>query len=225
MGGHVLLLAHRGDHARAPENSLAAFRAALARAGCDGVEMDIRGAADGSPIVLHDPTLARVQGVSRRASGMAPAELGRLGVPTLADVLSLCPPAAFLDLELKEAPSAATLAPVRTARGAPDGGLARAVLSSFEPGHLEAVRALEPGWPCWLNVAGALDAGVIETAVSLGCAGISADWRLVDRATAAAVRAAGLDLAAWTVRRGPTLARLAVLGVVAACVEGRALPV
>jgi hypothetical protein len=37
------------------------------------------------------------------------------------------------------------------------------------------------------------------------------------------VRAAGLDLAAWTVRRRPTFERLAKLGVVAICVEGAAL--
>jgi hypothetical protein len=32
----MLLLAHRGDHASVPENTLAAFAAAIARPGCDG---------------------------------------------------------------------------------------------------------------------------------------------------------------------------------------------
>jgi glycerophosphoryl diester phosphodiesterase len=35
--------------------------------------------------------------------------------------------------------------------------------------------------------------------------------------------AAGLEVAAWTVRRRPTYERLARLGVVAICVEGAAL--
>ncbi len=39
-----LRLAHRGDHRRYPENTLAAFRAALALPGCDGLEFDVRGA-------------------------------------------------------------------------------------------------------------------------------------------------------------------------------------
>ena len=45
----------------------------------------------------------------------------------------------------------------------------------------------------------------------------------IDRRGVDAARAAGLDVAAWTVRRRPTFDRLARLGVVAVCVEGRAL--
>jgi glycerophosphoryl diester phosphodiesterase len=220
----LLVLAHRGDHRRAPENGLAAFGAALALPGCAGLEFDVRHAADGTPIVLHDASLVRVQGIDRLASRMTIDELATHGVPTLAAVLATCPAAVFLDVELKEAPSTRTLAPLRAARGGSGGSLAHAVLSGFDPGHLAAARAFEPGWPCWLNVEGALGPAEIEAARSIGCAGIAADWHLIDRRSAAAVAAADLVLAAWTVRRRPTLARLARLGVVAACVEGAALP-
>jgi glycerophosphoryl diester phosphodiesterase len=218
-----LVLAHRGAHRHVPENGLAAFRAALALPGCAGLEFDVRHAADGTPIVLHDESLARVQGIDRPAAQLTIDELATHGVPTLAALLALCPPSAFLDMELKEAPSARTLAPLRVARAAPDGSLARAVLSGFDPDHLRAARALQPGWPCWLNVEVRLGVAEIEAAREAGCSGISADWRLISPATAAAVRAAGLVLAAWTVRRRPTLARLARLGVVAVCAEGRVL--
>jgi glycerophosphoryl diester phosphodiesterase len=68
-----------------------------------------------------------------------------------------------------------------------------------------------------------LSPATIGLALDLGCRAISADWRAIAPSTAAAARGAGLDLAAWTVRRRPTAARLERLGVVALCVEGAAL--
>jgi glycerophosphoryl diester phosphodiesterase len=54
-----LVIAHRGlVGPRAPENSVAAVRLALA-AGCDGVEVDVRRTADGALVLMHDPTPAR----------------------------------------------------------------------------------------------------------------------------------------------------------------------
>jgi glycerophosphoryl diester phosphodiesterase len=219
----VLLLAHRGDHRAAPENTLAAFRAALAIPGIDGLELDVRASADGVAVVLHDASLRRVQGRRIRASRLTAAELAGNGVPTLAAVLAACPPGAFLDVELKEDLGAAALEPLRTARGGPDGGFARLVVSSFRRDALAAVRRLEPGSARWLNTAWLSD-GAIQAAVDLGCAGIAAEWHRIDARRAERVRAAGLDLAAWTVRDPGARDRLADMGVAAACVEGAALP-
>ena len=218
----MLRLAHRGDHAHAPENTLAAFAAALARPGCDGLELDVRASVDGVAIVLHDRTLERVQGRPDAAADLPAARLREVGVPGLAEVLAICPPMAFLDVELKEDLGEVALRPIRAARGRLDGTLGMAAVSAFEPATLATVRRLEPGWRCWLN-ADDLEPATLDVAVALGCAGISANWRRIDVRTSAAVAAAGLDLAAFTITRRPTLARLARLGVVAACVEGPAL--
>lgn len=220
----VLLLAHRGVHGAQPENSLAALRAAFAAQGIKGVEFDVRHAADGTPIVLHDATLERIQRWKVPAASLTPGVLEGFGVPTLAAVLAVCPADAFLDVELKERPTERTFAPLLAARGTADGGLANAVISAFEPESLAAVRVLQPGWPVWLNVEGALGEREIGSARDLGCAGISADVALIDEVSAVAVAGAGLVLAAWTVRDRATLARLESLGVIAACVEGDALP-
>jgi glycerophosphoryl diester phosphodiesterase len=59
--GRTLRLAHRGDHRHEPENTIAAFVAALAVSGCDGLEVDVRLSRDGVPVVIHDESLARVQ--------------------------------------------------------------------------------------------------------------------------------------------------------------------
>lgn len=53
-----LIIAHRGDSANAPENTLAAFRLALAN-GADGIELDVMLSADKKLVVIHDDTLDR----------------------------------------------------------------------------------------------------------------------------------------------------------------------
>lgn len=52
------LIAHRGYSARAPENTLAAIRAA-ADAGIRWVELDVQCLADGTPVIWHDAHMAR----------------------------------------------------------------------------------------------------------------------------------------------------------------------
>src|SRR4029079_15624719 len=97
-----LILAHRGDWSRADENSLDAFAAALRRPGVDGVEFDVRGAGDGTPVVIHDATLGRLRGVRRRVRDLSVGQLRELGVRTLAEILEALPAPFFLDIELKE---------------------------------------------------------------------------------------------------------------------------
>jgi glycerophosphoryl diester phosphodiesterase len=215
----ALRLAHRGDWRRAPENSLAAFLAALAVPGADGLELDIRAAKGGVPVCSHDATLLRVHGIDRRVDDLTPDELEAIGVPTLEAVLAVVPRRAFLDVELKGDPGRGAFEALVGGRGP---GLERAVVSSFEPAALERIGGLAPSWPRWLN---AHDAGpeTIAAAAELGCRGISVEWHAVDRAAIARARAAGLDVAAWTVRRRPTFARLEREGVVAICVEAAAL--
>lgn len=53
-----ILLAHRGDLAHAPENTLPSFMQAIQK-GADGVELDAKLTADGHVIVIHDETVDR----------------------------------------------------------------------------------------------------------------------------------------------------------------------
>ena len=214
-----LRLAHRGDHRVAPENSLAAFQAALELVGCDGLEFDVRLSRDGVPVIIHDPTLERVQGRPDRVAELTADELAAAGIPTLAAVLAATPARAFLDIELKVDGGPALVAVLREGRGAE---LENAVVSSFEPSALASIRALEPAWPCWLN-ADDLAPDTIAQAVRLGCVGVAAEWHAIDARSVAAARRAGLEVAAWTVTGRRSVDHLAGLGVVAVCVEGAAL--
>lgn len=55
------LVAHRGDRARFPENTLPALQGA-AEAGAAYVEFDVQLSSDRVPVLLHDATLARTGG-------------------------------------------------------------------------------------------------------------------------------------------------------------------
>jgi glycerophosphoryl diester phosphodiesterase len=215
----ALRLAHRGDWRQAPENTLRAMAAALGNPACDGLEFDIRGSREGVPILLHDATLERIQGRPERPGQLTVPELAALGVPTLEQLLAAAGPGPFLDVELKGAPVPAVIEVLERWRGA---GLARTVVSSFEPETLAWVGERRPGWPRWLN---AVDPGrdAVALAIDLGCRGIAAEWTHLDERAMDRARGAGLEVAAWTVRRRSTAARLDRLGVVAICAEAAAL--
>ncbi len=53
-----LIIAHRGDCSRAPENTMAAFRLAVEE-GVDIIELDVHLTSDGEVVVIHDKTVDR----------------------------------------------------------------------------------------------------------------------------------------------------------------------
>ncbi|MEJ8544066.1 glycerophosphodiester phosphodiesterase [Brevibacillus borstelensis] len=117
MKGKPLILGHRGASHDAPENTCAAFSLAMEQQ-ADGVELDVQLTADGRLCVIHDHTL------DRTTSGLGPvgaktmAELSVLSaggwfdpghseekVPELAEVLSLLPAGATVNVEIKNGPA------------------------------------------------------------------------------------------------------------------------
>jgi glycerophosphoryl diester phosphodiesterase len=82
----MLVIAHRGYHISVPENTMAAFDAAVA-VGVNGIETDVRISLDGLPVLIHDRVIA---------SGLAVADLTRdeiqqavgHAVPTLDEALA-----------------------------------------------------------------------------------------------------------------------------------------
>ena len=74
-----LIIAHRGASASAPENTLAAFQRAI-EDGADGIELDVRLAKDGVPIVFHDPTLKRLAKIEARIADFTAEELNDIDV-------------------------------------------------------------------------------------------------------------------------------------------------
>jgi glycerophosphoryl diester phosphodiesterase len=216
----ALRLAHRGDWRRGPENTLPALLAGVQVPGCDGLEFDVRLARDGVPVLLHDETLARVHGRPGRVSDFPAAKLESFGITTLEAALAGVGQRPFLDVELKGREHGTVTADVLRRHRADDGS--RAVVSSFQPDALRTMRGLLPGWSQWLNTFD-LAPATIMLATELGCRGVSATWRAITDRSVARALDAGLEVAAWTVRRRQTYRRLERLGAVAICAEGAAL--
>jgi glycerophosphoryl diester phosphodiesterase len=106
------VMAHRGNRIACPENTLAAFRRALAE-GADILETDLHLTADGVFVCIHDGTLERTTDGHGRVEAHSLAELRALSagcgrpefaaerIPTLAELAGLLPPDVILALELK----------------------------------------------------------------------------------------------------------------------------
>ena len=68
-----IVVAHRGNSIRAPENTLASMREAF-ELGADAVELDLRLTQDGVPVLLHDATVDRTTNGTGPVSAMTLAE-------------------------------------------------------------------------------------------------------------------------------------------------------
>jgi glycerophosphoryl diester phosphodiesterase len=73
FGPGLLRIAHRGDRARYPENSLCAFAACSGRSPL--LELDVQLCADGVPVVFHDADLARTTDAIEHAASLGQASL------------------------------------------------------------------------------------------------------------------------------------------------------
>jgi glycerophosphoryl diester phosphodiesterase len=76
-GPEPRLFAHRGASARAPENTLEAFRLAREQ-GASYLELDVHLSADGELVVIHDSSVSRTTGRRGRVENMRLDELRRL---------------------------------------------------------------------------------------------------------------------------------------------------
>jgi glycerophosphoryl diester phosphodiesterase len=85
----TFVIAHRGLSKAHPENSLAAFEAALEHVAV--VEVDVRCTSDAVPVCTHDASLERTHGIAAKVGQVDLARLRREApeVPTLAEVLDL----------------------------------------------------------------------------------------------------------------------------------------
>lgn len=234
------VIAHRGGRGLWPENTLYAFRKAVAL-GADVLEMDIRQSADGDLVVLHDETVDRTTDGSGLVAALPLSRLRELDagyrwspdggkthphrgqgltVPTLREVLKALPQAR-MNLELKA--QGPTLSEPLCALIREHRMEHRVVVASFAQEAMDAFRAACP------NVATAATAGEARrffrlTAVFLDplfeprAEALQVPERLgnVEVLTPRFVRAArrlNLKIDVWTVNEPADMKRLAELPV------------
>ncbi|HYC71007.1 MAG TPA: glycerophosphodiester phosphodiesterase [Opitutaceae bacterium] len=212
-----LVIAHRGASAERPENTLAAFRRALAL-GADGIELDVHVTRDGVPVVFHDDTLRRLTGRPGRLADRTWAQLAGLrilgsdeGIPRLRDVLRVTRRRAIVQIELK---AGCRVAPVvRAIRAA--GASGWVILASFSAPLVREAALLAPGVPRMLISEGrGAPRALARQLAALGAAGISVGHRAIrDRAWVRHFHARGFAVWTWTVNDRAAARRLARWGV------------
>ncbi|MDF2444622.1 MAG: glycerophosphoryl diester phosphodiesterase [Subtercola sp.] len=218
------VIAHRGNSSVAPENTIAAFDAALA-AGADAIEVDLQLTADGVAVVIHDDRLDRTTDLvglvaESDARSLAAADAGSwfgpafagTRVPTFDDLVAwaVAHPSIGWLLEFKGRWEERSLVPeldkVRLA-----GMVARTVVQGFD---VETVRALGAAAPDFrlellvheLPAAAAAAAAAVATAElvrllgEVGAAGCNPSGLLLVEHPhlTADLRAAGFSVTPWT---------------------------
>ncbi|PSL39571.1 glycerophosphoryl diester phosphodiesterase [Labedella gwakjiensis] len=219
------VFAHRGLATSAPENTVAAFQAAIA-AGADYVETDAHVTADGVAVLAHDPTIVVGQTTIEIAS-TASADLDALDlgagerVPRLLDVLERFPDTPFnIDVKAPSAvPSVVSAIHSADARDRVlvtsfDGATRSAVLRAL-PGVATSAssdlvaRALLPARLGLAGIVGRILRGVPCVQVPERHRGIA----VVTRRSVRAFHSAGIEVHVWTVNDPRDMRRLLALGV------------
>ena len=98
----LVVIAHRGNHIKVPENTLESVKAAI-KSGADYVEIDLRTTKDGQLVIHHDATVDRMTNGTGNVKDLTLAEIQQLSVAgknkpakktyritTFSDVLKAC---------------------------------------------------------------------------------------------------------------------------------------
>ncbi len=223
------IASHRGGAFLWPENSLLAFRKALAWP-AEQVEFDVHASSEGEPVVIHDATLNRTTDGSGAVREFSWGELQRLRVkgtggerlPHLSQTAALIGQSAQrMRLEVKA-----------DAQGEPYPGLVarcaclldgmglrrRTILMSFEkPSVLEAAALGGFEQVVWLvdgpSLRGMTPLETVAECLSLGATEVGVHVRTADVDLLAALRSSGLRLSVWGANHAASIERAFTLGV------------
>ncbi len=202
----IFVWAHRGASALAPENTLAAFRAAEA-AGAGGLELDVQLSRDGVPVVLHDATVDRTSDGQGSVARLSLDELRQLDagrwfstvfagekIPTLQEVLFWGGRRLRFNIEIKD--SAAAQAVLDLSCSYPQISI---VVSSFDYGLLQRLRCSAPQLPLAFLSEQPDWAAAVERAAACAAESFNPRYDYLSAELVAACRRRGLAVYPWTV--------------------------
>ena len=221
----VHAFAHRGGTEAAPENSLAAFAAAV-DLGFDYLETDVHLTADGVMVAFHDDVLDRVTNTTGAIRDLPWSVVGaaRIGgtepIPTLDDVLDAFP-TTRINIDAKSDEVVVSLAECLRRHDALD----RVCVGGFSDRRLGRLRSLLGADLC--TSAGPRETAAFLAGVRLPVVRVPRDTpyhclqvpvrqaglEIVDAATVAAAHTAGLAVHVWTIDDPAEMHRLLDLGV------------
>ncbi|MHB1317692.1 MAG: glycerophosphodiester phosphodiesterase [Anaerolineae bacterium] len=223
-----LVMAHRGARDAAPENTVAAFRAAV-DLGADAVELDITRCASGEIVVIHDDTVDRTTNGSGRVDSLAWGALRELDAGSWFDTRFAGEPLPLLDavldavgghvrfnIEIKHQrtgmqPVEQELADnLRRRNLVPD-----TIVSSFDPGALRRLRRVAPEVPRALLYSPDMPFGLRHAwpRFWLRLQALNPHFSMVDALYVHRARLAEYRVNVWTVNEAADIERMAGLRV------------
>jgi glycerophosphoryl diester phosphodiesterase len=223
-GESVLVIAHRGASGHAPENTLAAFKRAIAL-GATFIETDLQLSRDAHFVAIHDDTVNRTTNGQGKVHDLSLADLRRLDagswfgsefsgerIPTLVEILEFSKKHdAVFYLELKPSGSwggeHALIGALRNS-----GEIARTIVISFDAGILEALRKIEPTLMTGLLFDGQIN-DPLQRAVEVGARQLAVRGDLVTPALLTEARNRDLQVVCWTVNQPAHMRLLIEAGV------------
>ena len=223
-GGVPMIMAHRGYSAKAPENTLPAFKMCMDE-GFSAAELDVQMLGDGTIIVMHDDNLKRTTGLNKNVWEVTYDEIKDLdngaffdkefegtGIPTLDEVLKLAGSGdtkLYLNIEIK--------------RNGHDEGITQKVvdiilendylnncdITSQDYSTLEEVRKINPYvLTAYTSVVGMGDLESLDAADIISIQETFATFENVER-----LHRAGKRVFVWTVNEKETMKKLVSLNV------------
>jgi glycerophosphoryl diester phosphodiesterase len=214
------ITAHRGASAVAPENSMAAFRAAM-EAGATYAELDVQRTRDGRIVVVHDGDLLRMGGDPRKVAGLTAAEIAAIDIgrrhqppfpgehpPTLEEVIAAVRGRMKLNVELKYNVPDPGLAPAVIELLRREDFLDEVVITSLDYAALRQVESIEPRLVTGHIVTAAVGDVLRTEADFLSLSSAQATTSLVRRA-----HRLGKQVHVWTVNQPEVMLRMIERGV------------
>jgi glycerophosphoryl diester phosphodiesterase len=220
----VLVIAHRGASGHAPENTLAAFRKAVAL-GASFIETDLQLSRDAHFMAIHDDSVNRTTSGRGSVHDLTLAELRQLDagswfgsefsgehIPTLEEILQFSKKNdVVFYLELK--PSGAWGGEHALIGALRDSGeIARAVVISFDAASMLNLHNIDPTVMTGLLYDGQIDKP-IEKAVEIGARQLVTRGDLVTPAMLEQARKKDLQVVCWTVNHPAHMRLLIEAGV------------
>lgn len=231
----MLIIGHRGASAVAPENTMAAFRKALA-VGADGIEFDVRLTRDGVPVVIHDSTLRRTGGLPQRVADLTWDEISKVDVgswfgktfasetvPSLAELFTLFQTnnsTLYLEMKSDSAADQRQLAEACVSAIEEHSLKERVVVECFQLPALKILKEIDSEIktvalfePAFTNPSVLSDQRVINQAMDVGAAAIALHHRLARESLVRKAKVAGLHVAVWTVDDPAWIDRARTIGI------------
>ena len=225
----MLIEAHRGDSANAPENTIVAFEYAI-NSDVPWLELDVQQSSDGSIVVIHDKSVDRTTNGSGLVSQMSLSELKKLDagswynkkfknqrIPLLSEVLALVTAKGTkISIEIKNSQDSSPIYKPLVEMLSMYDPDKRHVIISTQIEHLIAVRRFDPIQELGIVCS---DLQTINSAHQERLSWVHAKHKILHASLVTQLHNSGIKCCGWTVNSLEDYLRMRLSGVDMICTD------